>query len=249
MVLSWDELLVISLALAAGGLMKGVTGMGLPLITVPIMAGFLGVERAVLTMVIPSTVLNFYQFWTHRDERSAVPEVPRLLLAGAVGVTFGASVLYFATERALETTLAVWLIAYIVLRLLHPSFSLSQTARMRWSPLVGLSSGALQAATGISAPIIAPYVDSLRLRPRAYVFAVCVPFGAFAFSHFVVLVTIGAYTQELLLQSVLAIVPAIAFIPVGVRLRRFITPQKFELIVRLTLLTMALRLLYGAWVP
>jgi len=227
--------------------MKGVTGMGLPLITVPVMAGFLGVERAVVTMVIPSVVLNLYQVWTHRQERPAVPEVPRILAGGAVGATFGATVLYLASERVLATCLAGWLIAYIVLRVLHPTFSLSSEARVRWSPWVGLGSGALQAATGISAPIIAPYVDSLRLPPRAYVFAVCAPFGAFAAAHFVVLIVIGAYTPELVAQSLMAIVPAISFIPIGVWLRRFITPRSFELIVRFTLLTMALRLLYGVW--
>jgi uncharacterized membrane protein YfcA len=247
--LSWEEILVICAALALGGLMKGITGVGLPLITVPVMAGFLGVERAVVTMVIPSAVLNLYQVWTHRQEYPSVPEVPRLLVMGAVGAVFGATLLHLASERALATGLAAWLVAYIILRALHPAFSLSLAARMRWSPLVGLGSGALQAATGISAPLVAAYVDSLRLAPRAYVFAVCAPFAAFATAHFTILLGIGTYTPDLLWQSLLAIVPALAFIPVGVWMRQFITQRRFELIIRLTLLAMAVRLLYGAWQP
>ena len=105
--LSWEELIVIVAALALGGLLKGVTGVGLPLIAVPVMAGFLGVERAVISMVIPSLVLNAYQVWTHRDQASHVPEWPRLLLAGVPGAAFGATVLYMASERFLATVLAV----------------------------------------------------------------------------------------------------------------------------------------------
>jgi uncharacterized membrane protein YfcA len=160
---------------------------------------------------------------------------------------FGATLLHFASDRALATGLASWLIAYIILRMLHPTFSLSLPARMRWSPVVGLGSGALQAATGISAPIVAAYVDSLRLAPRTYVFAVCAPFATFATAHFTILLGIGTYTPDLAMQSLLAIVPALLFIPVGARLRKFITQRGFELIIRLTLLVMALRLLYGAW--
>lgn len=247
--LSWDEFVVIGLALALGGLMKGVTGMGLPLVTVPVMASFLGVERAVLTMVIPSAVLNAYQVWIHRDQRQAVPEVSRVLIAGAIGVAGGAWILYFASDRSLATGLALWIIAYVLFRMLHPSFALSIGTRMRWSPAIGLLSGALQAATGISAPIIAAYMGSLRLAPRAYVFAVSAPFGMFAAAHFVFLTGIGAYSGVVVAQSVLAILPALAFIPVGGWLRRFITPKQFDVIVRLTLVVLALRLLRDAWLP
>jgi len=245
--LPWDELSIIGLALALGGLMKGVTGVGLPLITVPVMAGFVGVERAVLIMVIPSAVLNAYQIWSHRDASDSVPEIPRLLLAGAFGAALGATVLHYASERFLATSLAVWILSYIVFRFVHPSFALSMPTRMRASPAVGLAAGALQAATGISAPVIAAYMDALKLSPRAYVFAVCAPFGAFAGAHCLFLIAIGAYTPEIAVPSIIAIAPALAFIPVGVWLRRHITPQRFDLVVRLTLLAMAARLLYTAW--
>ena len=208
-----EELLIILAALAVGGLVKGVTGMGLPLIAIPVMAGFLGVERAVLTMVIPTAVLNGYQVWMHRSEARRLPEWPRLLLAGIPGAIFGATVLYLASDRFLSTALAIWLLGYVLLRLAHPSLSLSMPRRMRWSPVVGAASGALQAAVGISAPIIAPYVDALGLRPRAYIFAVCLPFGTFAAAHLAIVIGLRLYTTELLVQSLLAVIPAIVIHP------------------------------------
>jgi hypothetical protein len=245
--LSLDQLLIIALALGLGGLTKGLTGLGLPLVTVPVLAGFVGVERAVLIMIIPSVVLNLYPAWTHREAAGELPELRFILLGGLPGAAIGATVLQQASERFLETALAIWIIAYVLLRVLHPSFSLAEPQRRRWSPWVGGAAGALQAATGISAPIIAPYMDTLRLRPTAYVYAVCSCFGAFACAHFTVVSLSGIYTRDIVVQSLLAIVPAIGFIPVGVWARRFVSRAAFDWVIRTTLVIMALRLVYAAW--
>jgi hypothetical protein len=47
------ELGIILVAIALGSFVKGVTGSGLPQIAIPVMAIFLGVERAVVLMAIP----------------------------------------------------------------------------------------------------------------------------------------------------------------------------------------------------
>jgi len=243
-----EELIIILLALALGGLVKGVTGLGLPLVTVPVLAGFLGVERAVLIMIIPAIVLNAYQVVSHRDQLRALPEWWRLMLAGVPGAAFGATVLHLASERFLATMLGVWLLAYLGFRILHPRFALGLPARRRWSPVAGALAGALQAATGISAPIVAAYADALGLSPRAYVFAVCAPFGAFAVTHLMLVSSAGLYTADILTQSLLAVLPALAAIPVGARLRHLISATSFDLVVRLMLVVMSLRLFYRAWV-
>ncbi len=243
---TFEELSIILGALALGGLVKGVTGMGLPLVTIPVLAEFLGVERAVLTMLIPSFVLNVYQVWRHRDANAELPELPRFLIAGVPGAVVGATVLYLASERFLTAMLGIWLMSYVLLRLARPEFSLTLASRMRWSALVGAGAGALQAATGIAAPIVAPYVDSLGLRPNAYVFAVAAAFGAFAGFHLLIVVVSSLYTVELLTQGVLAVFPAAAFIPVGMRVRRFVTRRTFDLLIRLTLAVMSMRLIYVA---
>jgi hypothetical protein len=162
-------------------------------------------------------------------------------------VAIGASVLQRASARFLSTWLAVWIIVYVLLRLVHPHFRIASSARRRWSPLVGASAAALQAATGISAPIVAAYMDAIGLQPRGYVFAVSVCFGAFATGHLLLVVISGIYTSELLVQSLVAIVPALACIPLGMWARRFVSRDWFDWIVRITLVTMAGRLLYESW--
>lgn len=235
------------MALGLGGLTKGLTGLGLPLISVPVLATFVGVEQAVLTMIIPSTVLNFYPAWTHRQGAGELPELRRILFGALPGAAVGTVILTLASPRLLQTVLGFWILAYLALRLVHPDFRLSMPARRRFSPLVGATAGALQAATGISAPVIGPYVDALRLRPDAYVFAVCICFGAFAAAQLLVVSVSGVLDRATVLQSLIAIVPALIFIPVGVRARRLISRRTFDIGIRLLLGLMACRMLYSAW--
>ena len=168
--LAWEAWLVIVLALAAGGLTKGLAGLGLPGIAIPIMAIFLGVEQAVMIMVLPTLSANLWLAWRLRDCYGEVPEVPRIAIAGIPGIAVGATVLYLASERFLATVLALWVLAYLVLRFVHPKLSLSKPVRRQLAAPVGFLSGILQGATGICAPVIVPYVDALGTSPRTYVF-------------------------------------------------------------------------------
>ena len=66
------ELLVVALAVVLGSLVKGVTGLGLPLTAVPVIAFFVGVEDAVVIMAAPTAVSNAMLVREHRHElRSA----------------------------------------------------------------------------------------------------------------------------------------------------------------------------------
>jgi len=245
--LAWQELLIIAIALAAGGTAKGLTGLGLPMVAVPVLAGFLGVERAVMIMIMPVLVLNIWLSWSLRDCRKEVPEMPRILLPSVPGILLGAGILYFANERILATGLALWILIYLLRRAFIKPMKLAGDARRRVAPVVGFAAGAMQASTGISAPVLVPYVDGLGLSKRGYVFAVATVFSMLSGTHFIVMMSLQAYTPEQLAESMLAVIPAIAFVPLGARLRAVMEPAMFSRIIRVVMFIMAMRLLYGAW--
>jgi len=53
--------LIMGLALAAGAVVKGATGMGLPLIALPVLTSFFGLQHAVGLMTVPLILTNFWQ--------------------------------------------------------------------------------------------------------------------------------------------------------------------------------------------
>ena len=63
------ELLVVALAVVMGSLIKGVTGLGLPLTAVPVIAFFVGVENAVVIMAAPTAMSNAVLVREHRRAR------------------------------------------------------------------------------------------------------------------------------------------------------------------------------------
>ena len=245
--LTWNAWMVIALALAAGAVTKGITGLGLPSVAIPIMASSLGVEQAVMIMLLPTLVTNAWLSWTLRDASAEVPELRRIILIGIPGVALGAAVLYFASERFLATLLSVWVLVYLAVRLLHPELRLSEKARRQPVAPVGFASGVLQGSTGICAPALVPYVDALGVGPRAYVFAFATVFMSLSLTHLTILGSIQAYSAEQLLLSLLAVILAMVFVPIGNWLRNFVRPELFGVLIRTVLFVTAARLFYGAW--
>ena len=69
-----ESLLVMFIALAAGSLVKGISGLGLPLVAIPVMAGFMEVDRAVAIMIIPGFLMNCYLLWAYRELDLGFPD-------------------------------------------------------------------------------------------------------------------------------------------------------------------------------
>ena len=73
--MEWTGVLVMVLALAAGAVVKGASGMGLPLIALPVITAFFGLQHAIGLMVIPLIVTNAWQVWRFRGE-AGTPALP-----------------------------------------------------------------------------------------------------------------------------------------------------------------------------
>jgi uncharacterized membrane protein YfcA len=240
------DLLVIATAIALGGLAKGITGIGMPLVAVPIMAEFLGVERSVIIMAIPATLTNVWLVWRQRNDGNQVREMPWLLLFGCIGVFAGTWVLYLASERSLMVVLGLWIAIYLFLRFVNPARGLSIHVRRWAAPFVGILAGVFQGALGISAPVVATYLHALRLTPGAFVFAVTLPFATLGFVQCVAYTCVGLFTKQLLLASFFALLPALIAIPLGARIRLSIDQHRFDHLILLMLAIMGVRLFYKA---
>lgn len=61
--------LAVFAALALGETLKGATGMGAPLIAIPVMTALFDVRLAVVVMLLPSLYTNLWQLWIFRAHR------------------------------------------------------------------------------------------------------------------------------------------------------------------------------------
>jgi hypothetical protein len=242
--MSAESLVVIFVALAAGSLVKGISGLGLPLVAIPVMAGFLGVEHAVAVMIIPGVLINFWLMWTYRDHAVAIPNLPVVALAGVAGVVAGALILSVVPDWYLVLFMALWLGGYLLSLLFRGRFRMP-AAMARHAPLLVVgSAGIVQGAVGTSGPVLAPYVHSLNLRQPQYVFAVSVLFQIFAFTQLVSFLSLGLIDSGRALESMMACIPIAIFLPLAVRLSRFFSDRGFNVLIVGILLVIEGRLIW-----
>ena len=241
------ELFAISLSLALGGFLKGVTGIGMPVIVIPVMALFVGIESAIIVMAIPGVITNGWMTWQNRECYKEVTGMTAILVAGIIGTVLGVAILYVASERLLSIVLFAWIVVYIASRILHPDFQLALQAQRLVAPWVGVVAGIFQGATGICAPVLATYFHAIRLRPNAYVLAVSAPFALLSLAQAISLSAAGMFTEELLVLGVLALVPAAVFIPLGICVRPMINRDLFDNLILVLIGVMGARLAFSSW--
>ncbi len=56
--MNMETLATVTVAFLVGGTIKGVTGMGLPTVSVAIMGGVLGLREAIPILMVPSLIAN-----------------------------------------------------------------------------------------------------------------------------------------------------------------------------------------------
>ncbi len=120
------ELIVIVVAIALGSFFKGATGTGLPQIAIPVMAIFVGVERSVVIMALPGVVANAWLVWSNRSALPQSRDLRSLVATGIVGAIAGTVALKTLDGRLLSISIAVIIIGYVVVSLVHPDLRFSR---------------------------------------------------------------------------------------------------------------------------
>lgn len=240
------DLAVIVVAIAVGAFIKGATGGGLPQIAIPVMAVFLGVEHAVVIMAVPGMVANGLLVWSHRREAALTRHLPGMLAAGVVGSVVGTMLLKSLDGRVLSAVLAAVIITYIAIAVLRPGFTLPTRVTRVASAPVGLAAGGLQGATGISGPLLSTYLHGFGLPARAYVFSLASLFFVFSTVQAITLAGVGLYTPARLTESLLALLPILLALPLGVRAARHLSARTFQRVVLVLLAGSVVSLVHDA---
>lgn len=229
------------LAIGIGGIAKGITGVGLPILAVPLLASFTSVEEAVVLMVLPSIAANAWLVVTHK-KWAVLRQHSRFLLLGLGGGVFGTWLLSILSDRWLKLMLAIWLGVYLVQYFSDQSYARYFSGRGAFGPLLGMAAGTIQGASGISAPIVAPYFHANGLVRDAYAFATAFTFLLFSGAQISAMSKLDLLTAERLLVGLIVVIPTLLFTHLGIRLAHRISEQTFHRILLALFVAMELKL-------
>jgi len=230
------DIILIGLAFAAGGIIKGAVGAGAPLLAVPLMVLLRDVQFAVAVFVLPNIVPNLWQFLKYRRAITAPRFTIGFALAGGAGAGLGTVALAGWRPDVLMLIVAVALIAYITFRLARPAWQLPWPLARHLAVPVGIVAGALQGASGLSAPISLTFLNAIRLEREMFIATVALFFIALGVTQLPVQLAYGIMTTERFIYSILSLIPLIGFMPVGAWIGRHLSRAVFD---RLTLLILA----------
>lgn len=212
--MSTAQIVAIIAAVIIGAVVKSVTGMGLPLIAVPIITVFAGAETAIATLAIPNTVQNLVLVINNRAHRLRSVGLGRFALAGIVGAVIGTLALGTVPEWMITVLLIVIVSAYLVSVIVSPDFGLDPSTAHRWSPATGTMAGVFQGASGISGPLVASWFHALRLERGPFVFSIATVFLVSGGAQAAVLASTGLLDGRLVVSAVLTVI-VVATIPLG----------------------------------
>ena len=228
--MSGIEIATVLVAMLVAWIVKAVTGMGGPILVVPIASLFIDVETAVAVVAFPNLLSNLLLSVRERKSISDTRDLHVLAGFGIVGAIGGAFVFVHAPEEPLVILLVVALSVYVITFFAKPNLQVGPDRSHRLAPGVGLIGGLFQGAIGISGPIIGSWIHSYRLPRNAHVLSVTSLFFVTGAAQLIV-IAVGGKLHGLVLISLASCVPVFISVPIGTRLRDHLNGRAFDLAV------------------
>jgi uncharacterized membrane protein YfcA len=244
--LASDPVIIIAIfiAFALGGILKGATGAGAPIVTIPVMAAFYDVRIAVIIMVIPNLLTNIGQLYQFR--KTILPRFFTIsfALGGGIGAFLGTILLVNLPIKILTLSVACIVIIYILLKLIVPSWKLNYIKAKKLVFLMGAGGGILQGSAGLSAPISITFLNSMKLERNQFIPTISVYFGVMSIFQMPTLYYYDFLNLEIIIMSCISTIVLMAFMPFGSWIAKSVSKDSFDKITLILLGFIALRIIY-----
>jgi hypothetical protein len=226
--MAFSALAAVTLTFVLAGFVKGVIGLGLPTVAMGLLAIVMPPAQAAALLVVPSFLTNVWQAMGPE----LAPLIRRLwpmLLGICVGVWAGGGLLTADGGGRASIGLGAILALYGVLGLTSVEFSVPARLEPWLSPLIGVITGVVTAATGVYMIPSAPYLQAIGLKKDSLVQALGLTFTVATLALAASLVGEGALQVSVAGASLLALAPALAGMMLGQWVRARVPPETFRI--------------------
>lgn len=238
------HIIYIGFVFVLAGLVKGVTGMGLPTVAMALLSLFVPPIEAAALLIVPSLLTNVWQLASGEPVYPLWQRFWPMLVAICLGTLAGSAIFSVVGAPAVPdgahapslmpspigagATLGIALAVYGVLGLLSIRFSVPKDAEPWLSPIMGVLTGLLTAASGVFVLPAVPYLQALGLKRDELVQAMGLSFTMSTAALAVTLAMHDALHPAVAGASLLAQFPAMAGMFLGAWLRQRMNPELFR---------------------
>lgn len=246
--IDWLVVAVVVGAFLAAGTVKGIIGVGLPMIAVPLIASTTSPAQAIALASMPVVVSNAWQALHGGHSGTCLRRFWPMLTAVVAGTFIGVRILATIDARIVSGILGVVLVVFTVLQFLPRTLVLGPRGERWLGPPLGLIGGVLGGLSSLFGPLLIIYLVALRLPKDIFVAAVALLFFTGSLPLFLGLVANGILTPHQILLSALSALPVIAGLVIGRLLRRRVPQARFEKVLFAVLIVIGLNLIRRALV-
>lgn len=226
---------LLAVQLVAGGV-KGVLGIGLPLVSVPLLSQVMPVPTAIAVMTLPILVSNLYQGLDRQLVRPTLRRFWPMILTAMLTCLASAQLLVALDAQTTYVTLGLIVMTFALFSLVGDRLTLPPRLERPLGPVVGLLAGALGGLSNFFGPPIIVYLVSLKLSKDAFVCAVGLAFVAAGLPLWGTLAAEGVLGTAELIASAAFILPVMLGVLLGQRIRAVVPQRGFRLALLVVLL-------------
>jgi uncharacterized protein len=221
-------LLFIAAALLLAGFIKGVIGLGLPTVSIGLLAVTMQPSRAIAIVIVPAIVTNIWQTFAGPYLRDIIRRLWPSMAGTVIGIWLNAGMLSGPYARYGAIVLGLLLVIYAVVGLSKFSFSVARSNEKWIGGIVGLITGVVSAATGVQVIPSMPFLQAIGMEKDELVQALGVFFTVATLALAFTLTSAGLLGASTALPGAVAMASAFAGMFIGQAVRSRMQPEAFR---------------------
>jgi uncharacterized protein len=221
-------LILIAVAFLLAGFIKGVLGLGLPTVSMGLLAVSMPPAQALAIVVVPAIVTNIWQTFAGPYLRDILRRLWPLMIGTVIGIWLNAGMLTGPYARFGPIVLGLLLVIYAIIGLSKFSFSVTRPNEKWIGGIVGLITGAVSAATGVQVIPSMPYMQAIGMERDELVQALGVFFTVATVALAFNLTSAGLLSAATALPGGIAIVTGFTGMFIGQAVRSRMQPEAFR---------------------
>ena len=221
-------LLAIAAIFLFAGFIKGVLGLGLPTISVSLLAVTMPPGKALAIVIVPAIVTNIWQTFVGPYLRDILRRLWPLLVCTAIGIWLNAGALTGPSARFGTIVLGILLVIYAVTGLSKFSFHVARGSEKWIGGIVGLITGMISAASGVQVIPSVPYMQAIGMEKDELVQALGVFFTVATLALGLTLTRAGLVNSATALPGAVAMGCSFAGVFIGQAVRSKMPAEAFR---------------------
>ncbi len=221
-------LIFIAAVFLLAGFVKGVIGLGLPTVSMGLLAVAMAPAHALAIVIVPAILTNLWQTFAGPYLLAIVKRLWPLLLGLVAGIWLNADMMTGPYARYGTVLIGVLLVIYAIISLRRVSITVRPRDEKWIGGVIGLVTGVISAATGVQVVPSMPFIQALGMKKDELIQALGVFFTAATLAQALNLSAAGILDESVAVPGVIALAASFTGMATGQAVRTRLEPEAFR---------------------